>query len=239
MFPSITNQPTIMRILLGISFLFLFTQCSPNLAPYQEKAKSWEKEVSQLEIKDKTESYPENALLCIGSSSFRLWKSIQDDMAPYTCINRGYGGAKFTDLAFFTDRLIAPHTYQGVMVFVANDITGSADDLTPEEVVTWFQRVEKSIRKKSPTTPIFLIEITPTESRWKVWNQIQEANSLLKAYCAKKKNLHFISTATAFLGPDGNPRSELFIQDKLHLNAAGYKIWASQLKAGLAPVVNP
>lgn len=228
-----------MRYFLGLSLILLLTHCAPNLKPYQEKAKSWEKEVAQLEIKDKTESYPENALLCIGSSSFRLWKSIQEDMAPYTCINRGYGGAKFTDLAFYTDRLIAPHSYQGVMVFVANDITGAEDDLTPQEVVTWFQRVEKTIRKKSPQTPIFLIEITPTESRWKVWNQIQEANTLLKAYCDKKKNLHFISTASAFLGPDGQPLSELFIQDRLHLNPKGYAVWAKQLKAGLAPVVKP
>lgn len=240
--PKFVAQPKptyLMRHFLGLALIFLLTQCAPSLAPYQEKAKAWEKEVAQLELKDKTESYPENALLCIGSSSFRFWKNIQEDMAPYSCINRGYGGAKFTDLAFFTDRLIASHTYQGVMVFVANDITGSPDDLTPKQVLVWFQRIEKSIRKKSPQTPIFFIEITPTESRWKVWSQIQEANSLLQAYCGKKKNLHFISTASAFLGPDGKPRGELFIQDKLHLNPAGYKVWASQLKAGLTPVVKP
>ena len=29
------------------------------------------------------------------------------------------------------------------------------------------------------------------------------------------------------LGADGKPRPELFVKDRLHCNAAGYKLWTS------------
>lgn len=211
---------------------FVFVQCAP-FKQYEEAAKSWEKDIQQLEKKDQMESYSSNAILCIGSSSFRLWGNIKQDMAPYEMINRGYGGAKFTDLLFYTDRLVVKHEAKAVLIFVANDITGAADDRTPKEVLALFKAVEKKIRKKHANKPIAFIEITPTESRWKVWPQIQEVNTLIKTYCESKKELHFIQTSPAFLNEQGEPKSELFIQDKLHLNAMGYHVWAEELKKGL------
>jgi lysophospholipase L1-like esterase len=32
------------------------------------------------------------------------------------------------------------------------------------------------------------------------------------------------------LGPDGQPRPELFVADKLHFNAAGYKLLAEKVR---------
>ena len=32
------------------------------------------------------------------------------------------------------------------------------------------------------------------------------------------------------LGPDGKPRPDLFQQDGLHMNAAGYRIWTDILQ---------
>ena len=45
-------------------------------------------------------------LLFIGSSSIRRWVSLAEDMAPYSSINRGYGGAHYYDLIHYIDRLI-------------------------------------------------------------------------------------------------------------------------------------
>ena len=44
----------------------------------------------------------------------------------------------------------------------------------------------------------------------------------------------FIDVFTPMLGPDGEPRKELLVSDGLHLNAAGYKLWASIIGPYLA-----
>jgi lysophospholipase L1-like esterase len=38
------------------------------------------------------------------------------------------------------------------------------------------------------------------------------------------------------LRPDGTPRAELFREDKLHLNAAGYQLWGSLIRRRLDEV---
>lgn len=216
---------------------FILSSCSPSFNKYEEKAKAWENEIQQLEAQDRTKKYADNSLLFIGSSSIRLWKSLEDDMAPYPVIQRGYGGAKFSDLIFYTDRLVSPHKFRAVVVFVANDITGSAEDKTPKEVVQLFKKFVSIVREKNPTKPIFLVEITPTNSRWAVWDKTKETNSLLKSYCESQKKLYFIETADAFLGKEGKPESNLFVDDQLHLSKSGYKIWTEIIKKRLDQVL--
>ncbi len=221
-----------MKKTLGILILYIALACSPAKR-YMETAKVWEKDIQNLEQKDKLETDPENAILFIGSSSIRFWNNIKKDMSPYPVIQRGYGGAKFTDIIAYTDRLVYPHKFKAVAVFVANDITGSKDDKTPREVLGLFKGVEKIIRKKNKKQPIYFIAITPNKSRWEVWNKQREANSLIKSYCNSKKNLEFIETEAAFLGSDGLPIDEYFISDKLHLTQKGYDVWAKTIKDNL------
>ena len=193
----------------------------------------WEKDIRELEQRDATEPDPQNAILFTGSSSIRLWDNIVEDMKPYPVIQRGYGGAKFSDFAVYCKRIIYPHQFRALAIFLANDITGGEGDKTPEEVLDLFQYVVKQVRAKYKTEPIFFIQITPTNSRWKAWDKISTANNRIKNYCNQKEGLHFIETADQFIGSDGTPRSELFIEDQLHLTEDGYKIWSSIIRKKL------
>lgn len=220
---------------LFLPFLFLLA-CSP-VKKYADTKSYWIEDIEQLIEQDETEKYPEDAVLFIGSSSIRLWKNIAKDIAPYTPIQRGYGGAHFYDLIHFTDKLVSPHKIQALVIFVANDITGGDADISPKEVLKLFKHTISEARKSQPNTPILQIAITPTPSRWKVWDKTQEANRLMKAYCDRTENLHFIETEEAFLDKNGQPRPELFIEDMLHLKQAGYDIWKELIKKELDSVL--
>lgn len=208
------------------------------LKPYRQPAiERWGEAIEQLEKRDQTETAPEDAILFIGSSSVRLWQTMSTDMAPYPTIRRGYGGARFSDLAVFIDRLIAPHEYAALAIFVANDISGSDQDKTPEEVLELFQFVVSRAREHRPGRPIFFIAITPTSSRWDVWDQSRRANELIEEFCASQEDLHFIETAPYFLGDVGTPNDDLFRDDRLHLNRQGYRLWGEIIKAAIGPVL--
>ena len=214
----------------------LLVSCSPS--PILRYAKSdevlrWEKDIREFERNDSLETHPEDAVLLTGSSSIRLWSNIEKDMAPYPVIQRGYGGAKISDLAVYCRRIIYPHNFKALVVFVANDITGGEHDKEPEEVLALYQYIVKQVRKKYAKTPIFFIQITPTNSRWAAWDRISKANSLIGEYSLKQENLYFIETAYQFIGANGNPRSELFKEDQLHLNDDGYVIWTRIIKENL------
>jgi lysophospholipase L1-like esterase len=201
---------------------------------YREKAvKQWEKEIVQLEQLDAKATDPDKAILFVGSSSIRRWESIAEDMAPWPTVRRGYGGAKFTDLVIFVERLVAKHNYRALVVFVGNDITGAADDRTPDEVLELYKLLVKLVRKTHPEQPIFFIAITPNSKRFQVWPKANAANQLIKQYSETDPLLHYIDTVGSYLDKDGKPRDELFVEDKLHQNQAGYKIWSSIIKSQL------
>lgn len=213
------------------TLLLLIVSCSP-LRKYQDhpEVKAWENDIVKFEQLDRTESYPNDAILFAGSSSIKLWSTLADDLAPFPVIQRGFGGSKLSDLGVYADRIFKPHQCKAIVLFIANDITGSEQDKSPEEVAALFKYVLKIIRKNHPDTPVFWIEVTPTSSRWKVWPEIQKATLLIRKVCENHKNTYSIRTDFAFLNKDGNPKDQLFVTDKLHLNPQGYAIWTEIIK---------
>ncbi len=225
------------RNFILIAFLFILS-CAP-LSRYRElpEVKAWESEIEKFEQLDVTKSYPSDAILFAGSSSIRMWSTIGKDMLPYNVIQRGYGGAKLSDFAVYADRIIYPHPCQAIVIFIANDIAGNDDDKSPLEVSQLFRKTLYIIRRKFADTPVFWISITPTPSRWHVWPEIREANELIKEICESHRSTYYIDTEKYFTNANGLPRSELFLEDKLHLNEQGYRIWSGIIKNDLNSVM--
>jgi lysophospholipase L1-like esterase len=169
------------------------TPTPPAFAPYAEAAqKRWNGAIEELEALDRTEQHPDNAILFVGSSSVRLWDSIQSDMAPYSVIRRGYGGAKFSDLAYFAERLITPHRYAALVVFVANDVTGRSTDLPIDEVERLARHVVSVSKRHRGDSPVLLVEITPTASRLVAWPKIRRVNDRLREIALSTPNVYFV-----------------------------------------------
>ena len=207
------------------------------LEQYRSAAiEKWEESITKLEQRDAAEVDPADGILFLGSSSIRRWDDIAIDMAPYRPIQRGYGGAKYGDVAVFAERLIRPHQYRALVIFVANDVSGKADDRSPRQVGECVRHVMQVSRQHQPHAPVLLIEVTPTEKRWAVWDKIRQVNARLREIALSTPDTYFIATASHFLRPDGTPRSELFVEDKLHLNQAGYDVWSSLIRRRLDEV---
>ncbi|MBM80772.1 MAG: hypothetical protein CMJ78_09280 [Planctomycetaceae bacterium] len=212
---------------------------SIDIEQYRADAvKRWENDIAKLEEKDKTEKHPDSSVLFVGSSSIRRWDNIATDMAPYHAIERGYGGAKWSDVAIFAERLITPHQFQAAVFFVGNDISGKESDKTPQQVVALFANVLATLRKHNPTAPVFYIAVTPTEARFEVWPKIKAANTAVSQFCAKTKDAYFIGTESVYFDANDKPRADLFVDDKLHLNQGGYDRWGAVIKSHLDTVLD-
>lgn len=225
--------------LFCITNLIFFGSCNLEYK-YRKHTNTFETDIQKLEQLREHEN-KEDYLLFIGSSSIRRWNTIEENMAPYSVVKRGYGGAHYYDLIHFVERLIQDkQKAKAVVIFVANDITGKSsrdklhNDLTPKQILRLFQVITKKIHKKlTEELPIYVIETTPTPSRWKVWGQIATANDLIQSYTEKQPKLHFISTRNYFLNKRGVPEGKYFIQDSLHFSQAGYDLWEKIIKKEL------
>lgn len=225
--------------LLTLFLLICLGSCSLE-HKYAKYKNTFEREIQKLEqLTDDT--YKNDYLLFIGSSSIRRWDTIEEDMSPFSVVKLGYGGAHYYDLIHYVERLVKnKEKAKAVILFVANDITGSISknslhsDLTPNKIKKLFKAISQKIHKNlSHDVPIYVIETTPTPSRWKVWHQIEIANDLIQSYTETKTNLHFIPTRAAFLNQRGLPIGKYFVKDSLHLSKAGYDLWGEIIKKKL------
>ena len=219
--------------LLLFLVLALFTiSCNPlSKLGKDPKVLAYEQEIQNLEGLPVSDN--PKAVLFAGSSSVRLWTDIEKDMQPYNVLARGFGGANMGDFAVYCRRLIDPNQCGAIVLFVANDITGSKYDKDPYDVLHLAKITLKQIRHKHPDTPVFWIEITPTPLRFRFWNKISIVNQLVKEHCEKTDNFYFIPTSHKFIGENGQPIADYFLDDKLHLNQTGYSVWAACIRNAL------
>ena len=192
----------------------------------------WEKEIAAFEQTDKTNPPPKDALLFIGSSTIRLWRTLAQDFPEYQVINRGFGGSEIADATHFAERIVFP--YQPRMILLragGNDIHAGK---SADEVFSDFKDFAAKVHSKLPNAAIVFISISPSTSRWTEAEKNKELNQKVKEYCQGKPRLKYLETYDLPLGPDGKPRDELFVADKLHFNAEGYKLLTQRVRTFLA-----
>jgi len=221
-------------ILVPALMLALVISCKPvEKLIHAEENLRWEADIQVIDSLNAVEYSDENTLLVTGSSSVRLWDSIQTDLAPYQVMQRGYGGSKLSDYNLYADRIIKPQQFKAIVVFVANDIHGGENDRTPREMFQLYQTLVQKIRDRNPDTPVFWIETTPTPSRWNVNPKARKANKWIRDWSSESEDLHFISTFDAYMTPELLPDSTYFREDMLHLNQKGYQLWAEIILSSL------
>ncbi len=84
------------------------------------------------------------------------------------------------------------------------------------------------MRRDLPTAKIAYISNKPSPSRAQLLPVQPEANTLIAAE-AKRLGVDYIDIFTPMLDASGQPDESLFIEDRLHMNRAGYLIWQREI----------
>ena len=163
-----------------------------------------------------------------GSSSIKLWKTLAEDFIPFNVINRGFGGSQTSDLLYYADRIIIPYKPGIVVVYESdNDISAGK---TSEMVYDDFKLLVKKIHESLPETVIMYITIKPSIRRWALWDKMDKANKLVKIFSLNNALVEHIDIGPPMIGRYGTPGPDLFLENGLHLNEKGYKLWTSIVK---------
>jgi len=192
----------------------------------------WERSIARFEAADKKQMPVAGGVLFIGSSSIRRWKSLKNDFSKFQVINRGFGGSHIADSVHFAKRIVLPYKPRQIVLYAGdNDV---ASGKSPETVLADFQQFVKIVHAKLPKTLISFISIKPSLSRWKLSRKMAKANELVHGACVKDERLGYIDIWKPMLGDNRKPKTDLFVQDGLHINDKGYALWVSIVRPHLA-----
>ena len=191
--------------------------------PEETTAARWEPEIKAFEAADKTNPPPEGAILFIGSSSIRLWKTLAQDFPEHKIVNRGFGGSQIVDSVSFAERILLPCRPRMIVLYAGgNDINSGKP---PGQVFADYRSFVQKVHAALPETRVAYISIAPNPARWAQVEKVRAANELIGSYARGHPKLAFINVFPHMIGEDGRPRPELFVEDRLHMNANGYALW--------------
>jgi lysophospholipase L1-like esterase len=77
---------------------------------------------------------------------------------------------------------------------------------------------------------VVFISPKPSIARWHLKEKYESYNKAFKAWVDKQNNVQYADVWIAMIDKNGNVLKDIFIQDNLHLNEKGYKIWTSALR---------
>jgi lysophospholipase L1-like esterase len=200
------------------------------IAAFLLKAQPFADEIKAFKKQDSIQPPAKNAILFVGSSSFRKWTDVQSYFPGYTIINRGFGGSSFPDLIRYENDIISPYHPRQILIYCGDNDLASSDNITAQIVFERFKTLFDDIRKKYPKISIAFVSIKPSISRQRLMPKMEETNMLIKTFLEKKKKTAFIDVYHKMLKPDGTPMDDIFLEDKLHMNAKGYAIWQKAIK---------
>ncbi len=201
---------------------------TPSVQAIPHHFEKWEKDVAAFEKNDALSPPPKQAVLFVGASTIVKWKPLAEDFKGTIVLNRGFGGNEIADSTHFAERMIFP--YEPKMIFLragGNDIHAGR---SADEVFGDFKAFVAKVRERLPDVPIAYIALSPSLARWNEREAGDKMNGMISNFVKQEKNLLFVDDSKITLGADGQPRPELFVEDRLHFNEAGYKLLAEAVR---------
>ena len=195
------------------------------IALAQETEYPYYNDIQHFKEIDRVSPPQRNAILFIGSSSFTMWQDVQDYFPGYTIINRGFGGSTLLDQIHYANDVIFPYAPKQIVIYCGENDVAYSDTVTAAIVTQRFIDLFKLIRLKLPGVPIVYVSMKPSPSRWQLSSIMTNGNQGIRTFLESQQNAEFVSIWDSMLAADGRPDPSLFLDDNLHMNANGYKIW--------------
>lgn len=215
----------------SLSYLF-FSSVATGLLLFKisVSAQPFIGEIKAFKQQDSLQVPAKGQILFVGSSSFRMWKDLQDYFPKKKILNRGFGGASLPDVIRYADDIIFPYQPKKIVIYCGENDIASSDTLTGETVTGRFIHLFRLIRERIPGIEIIYVSIKPSPSRAQMMSRISSANIMIRQFLAEQANAKFVDVYHLMLDTTGRPLPHLFIADSLHMNANGYRIWQRALK---------
>jgi len=183
----------------------------------------YEDEVKRLEAIGVQKGYKADTIF-YGSSSIRLWDTLDDDFKELLPVNLGFGGSTMAASVWFFDRIMAAYEPKMLVVYAGDNDLG--DGRHPEEVFIFFQQLAVRVQQRFGNLPCYYISLKPSINRYYLIDQFKFTNELIENEIAGRlSNWKYIDVFSQMLSADGRPEQKFFLDDGLHLSTLGYALW--------------
>ena len=189
-------------------------------------------QVAKLVAEDQAHPPADGSILFIGSSIWRLWSTVAQDMAPLPVYNRAFGGSQTPDMLRHFDDLVVPHQPRIIVYYCgSNDVNaGESADAIAGRIHEFAARVGKDL----PGTKMIFASINRSPDKEKRWDVVDAVNTRVRNSFTKEfAYLSYVELNPALFDAAGKARVELYLPDMLHFKPPAYVAFTEILKPAL------
>lgn len=166
------------------------------------------------------------AIWVIGSSSIYRWTTLGHDLQPWNAHNRGIGGALIPTLTHHFSRESSGAKPLAIVFYAGeNDIDAGA---TADQALGAFRTWLSLKTRTYGAVPTYVVSLKASPARVRDQFAQSHFNAAVHALAARRSDVIYIDVAGQLLA--GGRPGPFFVQDGIHLNAAGYRIWAGGIR---------
>ncbi|MCZ7892201.1 GDSL-type esterase/lipase family protein [Agrobacterium salinitolerans] len=175
---------------------------------------------------------PDNPIAFYGSSSFRIWGSIAEDLGSLDIVNLGFGGGTYLSASHYMHQLLVPlKPNRVVLYFGENDI--ASDGLKAQTSLRHLHDLRDGIYRALPQADVFVVAIKHSPARWIYRHEFDLFNQMSRDWCDSSERTTWLDPNAGLIGENGLPMFRYYLSDLVHLNAAGYAVWSEALRKTL------
>lgn len=169
----------------------------------------------------------------IGSSTIHKWTTLANDMTPWDVRNRGVDGATMPELLQMI-RNEPRGTPPRAIVFYAgeNDIVKGASAADDIANLRTFLALKSA---RWGNLPVVIVALKPTPTRWGNLPQQTAFNTAARAIALSTPGTTFVNVVPLFLV--NHRPGAFYVDDGIHLNAAGYGRLTSAIQPTLKTIL--
>lgn len=206
---------------LLLLFLSVLTINAQESLPFSDEVKEVQQKADSIWDSSK------NTIVFTGSSSIRLWEDLQKRFPEHQILNTGFGGSQSSDLEHYLDELILNYTPTKVFIYEGdNDISAKRK---PKAIIGTMEGILENLHQKRPEMEIVLISAKPSISRWHLKSRYKRLNKQLSKLASNVNGVQFADVWNIMLNKR-KLKTDLFIEDGLHMNVKGYDLWYEVIK---------
>ena len=169
-------------------------------------------------------------VLFYGSSTFGIWKTLEDEFAAYKAINAGFGGSTSDEALFHYENIAKPFAPKKVVWYYGDNEPVCGYKL--EESKELFTATWNRFLADFPNVKIITVATKTSPARDCYKDFVVELNAWQKETADKNDFLTYIETAD-ICKKDGRYILENYLPDELHFGRKGYDILYKRIKEEL------
>jgi lysophospholipase L1-like esterase len=185
-------------------------------------------QIQAFQDRDKVTPPPREAILFIGSSLFRLWDQVEEQMAPLPVFNRGFGGSRTWEVLNYMDQIVFPYQPRIIVYYTGSNDVNAGEPA--DEIVGRFRQFAARVAIELPRTRIFFVSMARSPDKQARWSVVDDANTQIRAFADASPQVDFIDVNPPLHNADGSPRTEFYKPDGQHLEPPAYVEWARIVK---------